>query len=205
MIIKDGRRFLTRAELAREHGVSEPTLKRLWAARQENGHPDAEREGRTLYWDAEAWARWREHPAESQEVGPAGFARLLGHLHTKWVSEAARSATPPEGFPAPDRWEPKPSGGRRPIWNKDRAQQYADRRHEVTPRRGNYSRQRNNPPYQYAGDPRLTLARQVLAEYPDESNAELIDRLERLSDAPSSRSTWTKILSTARHTTDQEH
>ncbi|MEU1121832.1 MULTISPECIES: hypothetical protein [unclassified Streptomyces] len=202
MINQNGRRLLTRAELAHEHSLSPRTLQRLWDARESNGHPDvAHREGRTLYWDADEWVSW--HTAPAQEIGPAEFARILGHQHTKWVSESARSSTPPPNFPAPDRWEEGPRG-RRPIWQRARAQQYADRRHETPPRRGRYSRQRNNPPYMYAGDPRLTLARQVLAEHPDESNAQLIDRLELLSDTPSSRSTWTQILSAARHTTDEE-
>ncbi|MEU1133350.1 hypothetical protein ABZ383_26435 [Streptomyces sp. NPDC005900] len=201
------RRLLTRAELAEETGLSPRTLQRLWDARESNGHPPvAHREGRTLRWDADEFAAW--HTAlqadAGEEIGPANFARILGHKHTKWVSESARSSTPPPNFPAPDRWEDGPRG-RRPIWKRARAQHYADKgRHETPPRRGRYSRQRNNPPYLYAGDPRLALARQVLAEHPDESNAQLIDRLERLADAPSSRSTWTRILAAARHTTEED-
>lgn len=203
-------RRLTRQQIADEHGISPRTLERLWSERADNGHPEpADKQGRTLLWDADEWAQWneeRQQPSdEADEVGPAGFARILGHQHTKWVAEAARSSTPPPGFPAPDRWEDGPHG-RRPIWQRTRAQTYAN-----TPglrvRGAGGGRRPGRPrtvPYTYAGDARLTLARQVLAEHPDEPNSRLIDRLERLSDTRASRSTWTRILTAARHTDDQE-
>ncbi|MEU5959243.1 hypothetical protein [Streptomyces sp. NPDC047525] len=203
MITRNGRRLLTRRELADEHAISVPTLERLWAKRETNGHPAAHREGRTLHWDAEEWAQWHA-PEQSpgDDIGPAEFARILNHKHTKWVAETAQSSTPPEGFPAP-RWEDGPRGPR-PIWKRGAAQQYAERRHEIPLRRGRRTGQPNGPAYMYAGDPRLTLARQVLAEHPDETNSQLTNRLERLAEAPSSRSTWTKILTTARHTTEED-
>ncbi|WP_331718305.1 hypothetical protein [Streptomyces sp. NBC_00134] len=206
MKTRDGRRLLTRRELADEHGLSVPTLERLWAKRDDNDHPEpAEKDGRTLYWDAAEWAAWHAKlNAPADEIGPAEFARILDHKHTKWVSEAARSSTPPQGFPVPDRWEEGPRG-RRPIWQRARAQQYADTPGLRAPRAGaGRPAGRSRVPYLYAGDERLTLARQVLAEHPDESNAQLIDRLEQLADTTASRSTWTKILATARHTTEEE-
>jgi hypothetical protein len=201
------RRLMTRAELAAAHGISKPTLDRLWAKRADNGHPDyADKDGRTLLWDADEWASWYastqarpgpgEEPDPDEEIGPAEFARILGHKHPKWVAEAARSTTPPEQFPAPDRWEDG-ARGRRPLWKRRRAQKYADTPGLRVARAGaGHPGGALTRRHQYAGDFRLALARGVLARHPDEPNTKLINRLEELSETQASRSTWTKILAT---------
>jgi predicted DNA-binding transcriptional regulator AlpA len=107
--------LLTRDELAAEHGLSRHTLKRLWAERAANGHPEpARRSGKALYWDAAGWAAWYEGlqaagPGEPGDlVTPAEVARMLG-LATSSVAVYVRR--PPAGWPDPAE-EESLAGGR---------------------------------------------------------------------------------------------
>lgn len=210
-----------RDELAARAGISRSTFDQLWAKRETNGHPQPARtvgSAHTRYWDADSWINWYEQLGHQEqgkplgrrfrstpdtgaagddpeaEIGPAQFARLLNHQHTKWVTQAA--AAPPPGFPAPDRWEPLPSGRQRPKWQLRRAQQYADQRELTPPVRP--GRPTGHRPYPYAGDPRLTLARRLIAKAPEQKTARLIEELQKHSETPSSPSTWTKIIQSAR-------
>lgn len=203
----------TRDQLADEHGVSRSTLDRLWKERARNGHPEPTRYGGVMHWDSAAWGRWyaelqRRTAAQAaplphsprggtphEEIGPSEFARILTHKDNSWVSKAA--ITPPPGFPEPDSWG-DPEARKRPRWKRHRAEEYARTRHTAPRPRGRRAGSTNTQPYPYAGDPRLTLARQVLADHPDERTARLIERLAELSDQPASPSTWTKIITTAR-------
>ncbi|WP_138907329.1 hypothetical protein [Streptomyces chryseus] len=209
-----------RDQLAARVGLTRAQFNRLWADRDANGHPQPVRtvgRAHTLYWDADQWAQWFERHRENQrakaeppptiaaaddtgpddEIGPADFARILGLKHPKWVSQSA--LTPPPGFPEPDAWDELPSGRRRPRWRRRRAQAYADTRHTITPTRTGRpvgSGQRAHP---YQGDPRLTLARQVLADRPDAKTSELVEEaLKQAGDKTTSARTWTLILKTAR-------
>lgn len=203
----------TRHQLAAEHGVSGSTLDRLWADRENNAHPEPVKYGGIMHWDSTAWGHWYTdlklraadeaaplpHAAlggdPDEEIGPAEFARILKHKEGSWVSKAA--VAPPPGFPEPDSWG-DPVARKRPRWKRHRAEDYArNRRAEPWPRRRRPG-SRNAPPYPYAGDPRLTLARHVLTEHPDERPAQLIARLVERSETPASASTWTKILTSAR-------
>ncbi|MFG2753917.1 hypothetical protein [Streptomyces xanthophaeus] len=188
-----GRR-LTRADITAAYGYSPTTLARWWADRINNGHPPARKEGRVLTWDAAEWQAWDRSRQET--VGPAEFARMLGHADNSWVSKAA--AVPPEGFPQPVEWG-DPVARRRPKWRREDAQHYADTRTTTRPPTGAGTRPGSRrPSAPYAGDPRLAVARFILAKYPDERPARHIDRLHQLMPG-SSASTWTKILQAARH------
>ncbi|GAA2110132.1 hypothetical protein [Streptomyces synnematoformans] len=208
--------MLTRAELAEKTGYTIRYLEQLWRERNTNGHPPGTRIGGRLRWNAEVWDDWNrnrlqiddvEQPAahdaaDDDLIGPAEFSRILGHADTSTVSKAVK--TPPPGWPEPDEWEDLPSGRKRPKWRRWRALAYRDHRADRPIRRGRRPGSRNAR-YPYAGDPRLTLARQLLAERSDATNAELIDDLQRRSDPPpSSYSTWTKILTSARSHPQEE-
>ncbi|MER7828040.1 hypothetical protein ABTX85_36405 [Streptomyces sp. NPDC096097] len=188
----DTSRRLTRDELAATHGYSRTTLERLWADRATNGHPDAQRDGRTLTWDATEWAEWDR--GRQDLITGAEFARLLGHKDSSWVSKAAN--VPPEGFPAPTEWG-DPENRRRPKWRRGDAQRYADTRTSSLPPAGAGNRSGSRRGTSYTDDPRLALARRILAEHPEERPARHIERLHQLMPG-SSASTWTKILQTAR-------
>ncbi|MFE5827300.1 hypothetical protein ACFQ7B_36860 [Streptomyces erythrochromogenes] len=187
-------RRLTRDELAAAHGYSRTTLERLWADRAANGHPDAHRDGRSLTWDAAEWAEWDR--GRQDLITGAEFARLLGHKDSSWVSKAA--TIPPEGFPSPAEWG-DPANRRRPKWRRSEAQHYADHRTPARPPAGAGNRAGSRRGTAYTDDPRLALARQVLADHPGERTARHIERLHQLRHG-SSASTWTKILQAARQT-----
>ena len=205
--------WVNRTQLGADHGVSRSTLDRLWRDRASNHHPNPVRYDGVMHWHSPTWGRWyadhQQHTtAEAQPlphsahggdpnelIGPAEFSRILRHKDNSWVSKAA--VAPPTGFPEPDSWG-DPVNRRRPKWTRHRAEHYASTRHTQQRPRGRRTGSRNAPAHPYAGDPRLTLARRILAEHPDERTARHIERLQQLSDTPSSASTWTKILQTAR-------
>ncbi|MGX9891403.1 hypothetical protein [Streptomyces sp. NPDC002276] len=210
--------WLTRDQLAAAHGTSRETLSRLWRARTANAHPEPVRYGGIMHWHSPTWGSWydelqRQQAAAAEPlpvqddggdpdelIGPAEFRRILGHKDNSWVSKAA--VNPPPGFPEPDTWG-DPVNRKRPKWRRRRALEYGRTRHSEPRSHGPraYGRRagsRNNAPHLYAGDPRLDLARQVLAEHPDDRPAQHIERLHELSPQPASTSTWTKILKTAR-------
>ncbi|MFM9625098.1 hypothetical protein ACKI14_45160 [Streptomyces turgidiscabies] len=205
--------WLTRDQLAAAHGLSRETLNRLWRARETNGHPQPNRYGGVMHWDSAAWGRWHAElqaqraaavpPLPVQDaggdpeelIGPAAFGRILGHNDNSWVTKAAIS--PPPGFPEPDTWDDTVNR-KRPKWRRRLALEYAHTRHTQPRPYGRRAGSRNDQPHPYAGDPRLDLARQILAEHPDERPARHIERLQALSPQPASASTWTKIVKTAR-------
>ncbi|MEU3607074.1 hypothetical protein AB0E83_16740 [Streptomyces sp. NPDC035033] len=213
----------SRDDLIREHHVSRAKLASLWADRATNGHPPATRIGRTQYWDAQEWADWyarqqgsarsirtevdEEAAAGDPEelIGSSAFARILGHRDHSWVAKAV--VAPPPGFPEPADWG-DPVARKRPKWRRADAVTYATTRKDITaaqPVRRRRTGSTNSQPYPYHGDPRLALAREVLAQHPDATQTELIERLSRQSDQPTSRSSWRNIILTAReHPTDTD-
>lgn len=62
MAMLNGRRVLTRRELADEHSVSVTYLEKLYREREVNGHPPPvdNTPGRELMWDATEWRRWHK-------------------------------------------------------------------------------------------------------------------------------------------------
>jgi hypothetical protein len=218
MTTEDGRStpphgWLTRDQLAAAHQVSRSTLDRLWRSRADNGHPEPVRYASVMHWHSPTWGHWytdlkqrsaaQATPAPvhdtggnpQEEIGPAEFSRILGHKDNSWVSKAA--VTPPAGFPEPDNWA-DPVNRRRPRWKRHRALEYAHTRHTQPRPHGRRTGSRNDQPHPYAGDPRLALARQSLAEHPEDRPARHIERLQKLSEQSASASTWTKILKVAR-------
>ncbi|OEJ20899.1 hypothetical protein BGK67_35280 (plasmid) [Streptomyces subrutilus] len=61
MATLDGRRVLTRKELAAKHELSISHLETLYRDRENNGHPEAAGTiDRELVWEASAWNRWHK-------------------------------------------------------------------------------------------------------------------------------------------------
>ncbi|MGI5353571.1 hypothetical protein ACQEU8_36165 [Streptomyces sp. CA-250714] len=59
MAMLNGRRVLTRRELAEKHDLSVTHLEKLYREREANGHPaPVDAPGRELMWDATEWRRW---------------------------------------------------------------------------------------------------------------------------------------------------
>jgi hypothetical protein len=127
--------LVTRDQLAARHGLSRHLLKKLWAEREANGHPDAaHRAGKALYWDEAEWAAWyasyqtaqreRAGRAERGEHGDgdpdelvtlADAARLLGLAQTSVTVYPRR---PPAGWPEPARTEPLGGGRVRRLYRR---------------------------------------------------------------------------------------
>lgn len=199
-----GTQLATRAELAARFGVSVSTLERLWAQRDTNGHPlpatpvTGQPGPPRPRWPVSEWGRWYEaYLAERRGAairtgspddlgGPADFARVCGHADTSTISHWLTE--PPAGFPEPDTWVDLPSGRRRPQWKLGRMWAYADRR--------TYRGQQGGRRTRSGQDPRIDIARRALAERPAARNSELIPGLQ--NEHPASRSTWNRILNTAR-------
>ncbi|GAA3220129.1 hypothetical protein GCM10010468_44530 [Actinocorallia longicatena] len=92
----------SRDRLAELSGLSRHALKSLWADRESNGHPEpAERRGKALYWDPDAWTAWHASlaaPAEKDLLTLAEAGRLLGLAPSSVTVYASR---PPKGWPEP--------------------------------------------------------------------------------------------------------
>uniref|UniRef100_UPI003F49169B hypothetical protein n=1 Tax=unclassified Streptomyces TaxID=2593676 RepID=UPI003F49169B len=205
----DGRSYETRAELAQRHGISQRTLSRYWDAQERNGHPDAVQIDGVMHWPSAAFDEWlsthrpqrQKKPAPPADMGgPADFARICGHSTPHTIMDWVRSSPP--GFPEPDYWHALPSGRRRPYWREERMRQWAEDGRSRHGRAGaNPGRPRTAAPY--AGDPRLTLARQLLAENPDATTAQLVDLMIQQYPERYSRPTWTRIAATARQNPEE--
>lgn len=128
--------LLTRDELAAEHGLSRHALKRLWAERAVNAHPEpAHQVGKALYWDAGLWAAWYEeyHAAEPGEPGdlltPAEVARVLGLAQSSVTVYVKR---PPAGWPDPAAEESLAGGRVRRRYRRSDILAYARRRDQAS-------------------------------------------------------------------------
>jgi len=202
-----GRLHGDRDALIERLGASRSTLAALWAARAENGHPEAVSEGRRLWWDLEQWDAWyagyrrqqREaaHPVQrsgdlDELLRPAEQARFLG------ISESAIShyrARPPKGWPPPASTELTRSGRARELRTRRQLIAYRDQasRTGVAGRKPGPQPPRKAHPYE--GDPRLELARTALSETPDAADSQLAARLAETHGG--STRTWQRILAVA--------
>ncbi|MFE7665117.1 hypothetical protein [Streptomyces celluloflavus] len=209
----DGRRYETRSELAARHHVTPRTLSTLWTHRADNHHPPAKKINGTLHWDADTYDQWlpqhwtprRRHTADQDQAavpaglhGPAEFARLCGHADTSTISGWIDN--PPPGFPAPNHWQPLPSGRRRPYWTTERMRPWAEADKSARPNAG-----RPRKPHPYAGDARLDRARHHLAQHPDTTTAQAVAHLQTDDDTATGARTWTAIVLTARKHPTPEH
>jgi hypothetical protein len=122
-----------RDELAAEHGLSRHALKKLWAERAANGHPEpAHQIGKALYWDAAGWDAWYDDhqaataqpPSELITLAEAG--RLLGLAPSSVTVYAGR---PPVGWPEPVEQEDLAGGRVRRLYRRSDILVYARHRH----------------------------------------------------------------------------
>ncbi|MET7315225.1 MULTISPECIES: hypothetical protein [Streptomyces] len=209
---ENGRTLYSRADLQQVHGLSESTLQNLWTNRADNAHPDAVIVDGVMHWYDDEWTPWyrelqRRRAAAAtknapnlagdpeEEVGPAEAARICGFADTTTVSHYVKS--PPAGWPEPDSYDLLPSGRRRPKWKRWKLWRYVAER-KGRGHAGGRPKGRRGLAYPYQGDERLALARRLLAANPGATNAELIPRLQEMSEKSYSRPTWNLILKTAR-------
>ena len=211
--------WATRAELADRTKVTTAELKRLWQDRDANGHPAPLLVDRVMHWDTEAWTRWHQALEQQQQdqrdprtdfdrsgdpdelIRPAAVARVLNYNDTTTISHNVKH--PPTGWPEPDSWEELPSGRQRPLWKRNSIWAYAEQRRHPG-HAGGRKRGSRTLPHRYAEDPRLQLARDLLAEQPDARPGQLVEELQRRVGTVATPSTWLAILKTAReHPTDE--
>lgn len=132
-------------------------------------------------------------------AGPTAFALVLDIDYTT-MHEWTRNGGPP-GFPDPDDW--KETAKRRvPQWRLSTMWHYADHHHR--PGRRQPGAGRPATAHRYAGDPRLTRARQALAQHPNATRQALAEDLHHTQPTTSVR-VWLEILTTARKHPHDNH
>ncbi|MFI6984180.1 hypothetical protein ACIBSV_37040 [Embleya sp. NPDC050154] len=140
--------LITRAGLEERHGLARSTLERLWALREDNGHPTPVKTlDRVMYWDSDRWEAWyAEHKRRTQRreihadrsgnpddlLTLAEAARVLGVTP---VSIAHHPERMPRGWPRPVEEEQLPSGRLRRRYRRADIWTYADTRTAAGPHR----------------------------------------------------------------------
>ncbi|MEV7618258.1 hypothetical protein [Streptomyces sp. NPDC089799] len=140
--------LVSRADLEERYGVARSTLERLWALREENGHPEPVKSlDRVMYWDAFQWDTWYadyKKRAQRREVyldrsgDPddlltlADVARVLGVTP---VSIGHYPKRMPRGWPQPVEEEELPSGRLRRWYRRADIWSYAENRTAAGPHR----------------------------------------------------------------------
>lgn len=149
--------LVTRADLEERHGLARSTLERLWALREENGHPAPIKTlDRVMYWDRDQWDAWfAEHKRRTQRrqlrvdrsgspddlLTLAEAARVLGVTP---VSIAHNPTRIPRGWPQPAEEELLPSGRLRRRYRRADIWTYAETRTAAGPHRKHPSRKRRS-------------------------------------------------------------
>lgn len=121
--------LVTRDQLAERHGLSRHALKKLWAERENNGHPEPVRQvGKALYWDEDAWADWYSAHQAPGEADPdelitlAEVGRILGLAPSSVTVYVKR---PPVGWPSAVAEEPLSGGRVRRLYRREDVLAYA--------------------------------------------------------------------------------
>ncbi|MFE7194477.1 hypothetical protein [Kitasatospora sp. NPDC057541] len=216
---RDGLR--DRLALAAETGVSRATLGRLWADRDNNGHPPAVKVEGVMHWCLPQWQQWHTALAEAtvrevhteaggihrdgdpDELVPLReLGRILGHKDGTTVAGWRKS--PPAGAIGdllrgePDgevlyRGQLQPAYRRSRLW--EAAAAAPTRGRGGGPRGAGRKRTKSYP---WQGDPRLALARQLLADHPGSTITDLAARAHREGGQDTAEDTWRQILTAAR-------
>ncbi|MFP3960981.1 hypothetical protein SMC26_01505 [Actinomadura fulvescens] len=122
--------LVTRDDLIARHNLSRHTLKKLWADRAENGHPQPVHQvGKALYWNESEWLAWYESyvrraptTAPDDLVTLAEAARILGLAQSSATVYAKR---PPAGWPEPAEEQPLGGGRIRRLYRRQDIETYA--------------------------------------------------------------------------------
>ncbi|MFF3617571.1 hypothetical protein [Streptomyces sp. NPDC002580] len=138
----------TRAAIEDRHGLARSTLERLWALREDNGHPDPVKTlNRVMYWDLGEWEAWyagHKRRTQRREIHPdrAGdpedLLTLAQAAHVLGVTPASLAHHPtrmPRGWPRPVRQDQLPSGRLRRWYRRADIWTYADTRTAAGPHR----------------------------------------------------------------------
>ncbi|MFF4371507.1 hypothetical protein [Streptomyces sp. NPDC001594] len=140
--------LVSRADLEQRHGLARSTLERLWALREENGHPEPVKTlDRVMYWDAGQWEAWyAEYKKRTQRrevyldrsgdpddlLTLAEVARVLGVTP---VSIGHYPKRMPRGWPQPVEEEELPSGRLRRWYRRADIWSYVENRTAAGPHR----------------------------------------------------------------------
>jgi hypothetical protein len=138
-VTADRRRLITPAQIMERTGAGRSTIAYWYANRATNGHPEAIRSGRNVYYDADAWWRWYNQYKQAlsaslttvdrsgdpgELVNAAQAAQVMGYRHRDAVRSLYRSGH----FPEPDLVDDLPSGRKRRLWRRDTIWAHADAR-----------------------------------------------------------------------------
>jgi hypothetical protein len=121
---------LTRSELMEQYGLSRHTMKKLWAERATNGHPEPTSVvGKAMFWDSDAFGAWLGSltPPETELVSMAEAGRLLGLAPSTVTVYAKR---PPKGWPEPVSEEALGGGRIRRFYRRTDVLAYGTRSQE---------------------------------------------------------------------------
>ncbi|WP_329492568.1 hypothetical protein OG618_37900 (plasmid) [Kitasatospora sp. NBC_01246] len=213
--------LLDRPGLTGQTGLSRATLQRLWSDRDSNGHPPAVTLGGVMHWCLPQWQRWhadltaaktREQHIEAGGIDRSGdpdelvpinaLAKILGHKDTSTVLGWRKN--PPAKGSIGDLLRSEPDGSveyRGQVVPAYRRSRLWDAAAQAPARgRGGAGRGAGRKPkaHPWAGDARLDLARQLLAEFPDDTTAELIRAARHADGEGTAEPTWRQIFETAR-------
>jgi hypothetical protein len=201
----DERPVYTRSDLIRLRGKSLAFFEGLYRDRDSNGHPaPVGKVGRSWAWDATAWDKWYDTLTGPGRVDRSGnpddlitlaeAARVLGMNPTSITRYPDR---PPRGWPDPDQSEELAGGRVRRWYRRRKIWAYADNAGHTGG--GRPAGPVVHRPYPYAGDPRLDVAREALAQTPASEHAQLPRSLAaEHQHFRTSAGTWSHILRSAR-------
>lgn len=210
-----------RVALAAQLGLSTRTLQRLWAERENNGHPAVVVIDGVMHWCAPQWQHWHtglaaETARQQAQAGTVrvstdedpdellpinALAKIMGHKDTSTV--LGWRSKPPAGSVG-DLLRGKPDGevlyrGQLvPAYHRSRLQEAAA--NAPTRGRGGVGRGAGRKPkaHPWAGDARLDIARDLLAEHPGDTIADLVRAVQHAGYTNTSESTWRQIFAVAR-------
>ncbi|WP_327687159.1 hypothetical protein [Streptomyces sp. NBC_00467] len=140
--------LVSRADLENRTGLARSTLDRMWALREDNGHPEPVKTlDRVMYWDPDQWDTWYadyKKRTQRRELHPdrtgnpddlltlAQAARLLG---VKPASIAHYPTRMPRGWPQPAEEDELPRGRIRRRYRRADIWTYAETRTAAGPHR----------------------------------------------------------------------
>lgn len=150
--------LVTRVALEERHGLARSTLDRLWALREENGHPvPVKTLDRVLYWDQGQWEAWyadykkrtqRREIHVDRSGNPDDLLTLAQAARVLGVAPVSITHYPkrmPRGWPQPVQEEPLPSGRLRRWYRRADIWTYADTRTAAGPHRVKHPSRKPRP------------------------------------------------------------
>ncbi|MEU8528885.1 hypothetical protein AB0C77_25350 [Streptomyces sp. NPDC048629] len=140
--------LISRTGLQERHGLARSTLERLWALRDDNGHPEPVKTlERVMYWNQDDWDAWyveykRNTQRRDLDIDRSGspddlltLAQVARVLGVPPASIAHYPTRMPRSWPEPAKEEALPSGRPRRYYRRADIWNYADNRTAAGPHR----------------------------------------------------------------------